>query len=189
MQPASTAALALMAARAEPPVVIVEPRDGDVVASIFTVKVRHDDVWYGDTDDTGDVSADSVELWADNDTLLGQCSPCPDPDEATFEVELPPGEHTLIAVARYPYALETATSEVVTITVEAADKGDGCACATTGAPDFGLVWLGAAWLMRRRRRALDVVHPPARTRRPRHATTCSPCEVANEDASAPATDS
>jgi hypothetical protein len=64
---------------ASTPVVIVTPRDGDVVPMKFEVEITYGNVFYGDTDDTGDAPADTVELRADSGELLAQCFPMSEP--------------------------------------------------------------------------------------------------------------
>lgn len=154
-----TATLALLyagfldptAARAaSTPVVIVTPQDGDVVPLRFNVEVTYGDVFYGDTDDTGDAPADIVELWVDGE-LLDQCSPCTSPNEAIFEVELTPGEHELEASAHYLSAAEF--SDPITITVAQEKDTGGCACNTSNRRADGLLWFGVLSLCLRRRRA------------------------------------
>lgn len=135
---------------ASTPVVIVTPRGGDVVPLRFDVEVTYGDVFYGDTDDTGDAPADSVELWVDGE-LLDQCSPCTSPHEAIFEVELTPGEHELEASARYLSA--AGFSDPVTITVAQEKDPGGCACNTSNPRADGLLSLGVLFLCLRRRRA------------------------------------
>ena len=116
----------------------------------FEVEVTYGEVFYGDTDDTGDAPADSVELWSDG-KILAQCSPCASPHEALFEVELMPGEHELVAIASYLSATES--SDPITITVNQDKETEGCACDTTSGRGVGLLCLGIPWLSMRRRRA------------------------------------
>ncbi|WP_434421811.1 hypothetical protein [Nannocystis pusilla] len=144
---------------ASTPVVIVTPQDGDVVPLKFSVEVTYGDVFYGDTDDTGDAPADTVKLWVDGE-LVDQCSPCTSPNAAIFEVELTPGEHELTAAARYLSAAEF--SEPITITVAQEKDAGGCACNTSNRPADALLWFGVLSLSRRRRRASSHSHrsPP-----------------------------
>ncbi|MFZ6184544.1 hypothetical protein [Nannocystis pusilla] len=137
-------------------VVIVTPHGGDVVPPRFDVAITYGDVFYGDTDDTGDAPADTVELWVDG-KLRDECSPCMSPDEAVFEVELMPGEHKLEAVTRYLSAAEF--SDPVTITVEQENETGGCACNTANRRPDGLLWLGILCLSLRRRRASSQPSP------------------------------
>ena len=136
---------------ASTPVVIVTPQDGDVTPSRFAVEVTYGDVFYGDTDDTGDAPADTVELWVD-DKRLDECSPCTSPHEAVFEVELPPGEHKLEAAARYLSA--AVFSDPITITVVQEKETGGCACNTAMRQAGGFLWLGILSLSLRRRHPL-----------------------------------
>ncbi|MCY1067126.1 hypothetical protein OV090_20355 [Nannocystis sp. RBIL2] len=135
---------------ASTPVVIVTPQDGDVVPLKFNVEVTYGDVFYGDTDDTGDAPANTVELWVDGE-LVDKCSPCTSPNEAIFEVELTPGEHELTAGASYLSA--AVFSDPLTITVAQEKDAGGCACNTSNPRADGLLWLGVLSLCLRRRRA------------------------------------
>lgn len=124
-------------ARAETPPKILSPLDGAVVTAPFTVEATYGDIAYCDTGGCQDVPAVSVKLYADPDTMLKELGSCMTDTEcmggmASFEVTLDPGTHVLEVIAD-DGAFSSASSEKITITVEAAATTGDTGGATTGA--------------------------------------------------------
>jgi MYXO-CTERM domain-containing protein len=155
------------AVHAADPVVIVEPKDGDVVPTNFSIKVIYGEVEYCDTGGCILINADTVEVYAEGASgepiILEQCRPCPD-GEANLDVVLAPGQYEIWAAAGLNVAIKS--SEVTEITVEEGTTGtestdadstggpaekDGCACTSAQAPGAS-IWLAFLALAAFRRR-------------------------------------
>lgn len=124
--------LAHSTASASDPVVIVAPQNGAVVPTQFGVRVTYGDITWCDTDGCTNEPVFGLQLIVDNASKLAYCSPCP-PDEANFDVMLPPGDHTLQARATRTGGEESSEEVSFTVLEAATTSGTSDASISTTA--------------------------------------------------------
>jgi hypothetical protein len=156
--------LGVPTAYAEPPS-IVQPPDGAVVPSEFTVKITFSDISFCPHLECEDVPPDQISLWVDG-TVIADCFPCTEMEmkqqEVDFTVMLAEGEHKLVASASVQGDIEFSDPVYVKVTTDdaessaSADSGhpdDGCGCSVnknSAASVIALIVLGLCIERRRR---------------------------------------